>query len=268
VQTAGKYGGEDSTNFDITYILMVYVSNSKRKDYEVIHMRTQSGHRQRTKERFRKEGLDSFEEVHALELLLCYAIPRKDTKPIARQLLDRFGSFAKVLEATPEALMQVDGIGVNAAGYIKLLHETGRYYLVSRDEAPTVLSDLNACGYYLVKFFHGKREEAAWVLCLDAKCKLLCCQKISEGGLDAVSVSPRRAAEVALSVNATSVILAHNHPGGLATPSQADTAVTYRIALAMSAMDIVLADHIIVSENDFISMFQSGYYDPKKVAYL
>lgn len=231
-------------------------------------MRTELGHRQRVKDRFRSEGLDSFNEVHALELLLFYAIPRKDTKPIARRLLDRFGSLAKVLEATPEALQQVEGVGRNTATYIKLLHETGRYYLISRDETPTVLSDLNACGEYLVKFFHGKREEAAWVLCLDAKCKLLCCQKISEGGLDAVSVSPRRVIEVALSVNAASVILAHNHPSGLATPSPADEAVTYRVARGMDAVGIILADHIVVSENDFISMCQSGMYDPKKVPYL
>lgn len=231
-------------------------------------MRTELGHRQRVKERFRKEGLDNFDEVHALELLLFYAIPRKDTKPIARQLLDKFGSLAKVLEATPAALQQVEGVGQNTATYIKLLHETVRYYLVSRDETPTIFTDLNVCGDYLIKFFHGKREESAWVLCLDGKCKLLACQKISEGGADAVSVSTRSVVEVALSVNATSVILAHNHPGGFAKPSPADTAVTYRIAKGLDAVGVILADHIVVADNDYTSMAQSGAYDAKNVSYL
>lgn len=228
-------------------------------------MRTELGHRQRVKNRFRNEGLDHFDEVHALELFLFYAIPRKDTKPLARRLLNHFGSLVKVMEATPAALQQVEGVGVNTATYIKLLHEMVRYYLVNRDEKPTVLNDLNDCGNYLINFFHGKREESAWVLCLDGKKKLLACQKVSQGGVDSVAVSPRSVVEVALSVNAASVVLAHNHPSGFAVPSNVDVAVTYRIARGLDAVGVILADHIVVAENDFISMQQSGYYDPKNV---
>lgn len=227
-------------------------------------MRTDLGHRMRVKERFQKEGLDNFNEVHALELLLFYAIPRKDTKPVARRLLDKFGSFAKVLEATPETLQQVEGVGANTALYIKLMHATGRYFLISQERATNIFNDINDCGSYLIRFFHGKREESVWVLCLDAKRKMLSCQKISEGGMDSVAVSPRRVMEVAISVNATSVILAHNHPGGTASPSTMDIAVTQRMAMGLHTMGVILVDHIVVAENDFTSMLQTGNYRPEE----
>lgn len=222
-------------------------------------MHTDAGHRKRMKDRFRKEGLDNFDEVHALELLLFYGVPRWDTKPIARRLLDRFGSFSKVLEATPEALMQVEGVGEGISTFLNLINDTMRYYLVNQEQAPEILNDLNDCGKYLANLFHGKREEEVWVLCLDGKKKLLSCQKISEGGLDSVSVSTRKVVEVALAVNAASVILAHNHPFGLALPSTADKLVTVQLRRNLKALGLELADHMIIGENDFTSLRQSNY---------
>ena len=102
-------------------------------------MHTAAGHRQRVKDRFRKEGLDSFDEVHALELLLFYAAPRIDTKPLARSLLDRFGSLALVLEATEAELMAVPGVGENVATYLTLITAAGRYYQMCRSERPVIL---------------------------------------------------------------------------------------------------------------------------------
>ena len=223
-------------------------------------MRTDKGHRQRVKDRFRKEGLDGFEESHALELLLFYAIPRRDTKPIARRLLDKFGSLATVMEAPIEALQQVEGIGPGAATFLKLVHETGGYYLRNRDQDVCILDDLNKCGDYLVNFFHGKRTESVWVLCLDAKCKLLACQQVAEGGVDSVSISLRSVMEVALNVNASSVILAHNHPGGFAQPSDSDIMTTKYLGKVLATMGLPLVDHFVVAEGDYISMRQSGLY--------
>lgn len=223
-------------------------------------MRTDKGHRQRVKDRFRKEGLDGFEESHALELLLFYAIPRRDTKPIARRLLDKFGSLATVMEAPLEALQKVEGVGPGAATFLKLIHETGGYYLKNRDQDVCILNDLNKCGDYLVKFFHGKRTESVWVLCMDAKCKLLACQQVAEGGVDSVSISPRSVMEVALNVNASSVILAHNHPGGFARPSDADIMTTKYLGKVLATMGLLLVDHFVVAEGDYISMTQSGLY--------
>lgn len=220
-------------------------------------MITDAGHRKRVKDRFRKEGLDNFDEVHALELLLFYCVPRKDTKPIARRLIDRFGSYDKVLEATPEALKKVEGVGEGIATYLNLLRDSMRYYLVSRDEEPTILDDPDKYTKYLANMFQGKREEEAWVLCLDGKGKLLNKQKVSEGGADSASVSVRSVVELALTVNASSVILAHNHPNGLALPSAADVIVTDQIYASLAALGIKLADHVIVGEYESTSMVQS-----------
>ena len=226
-------------------------------------MYTEAGHRQRVKDRFRKEGLDEFEEVHALELLLFYAVPRIDTKPLARNLLDRFGSLALVLEASQEELLSVPGVGENVATFLTLITAAGRYYQKCRSDRPVILDSTHQYGSYLVDLFYGIRNEMVYILCLDAKCKVLCCRKLGEGDANSANVPMRRAVEIALNVNATTVILAHNHPSGVAVPSTEDVAATERLASALGAMDIVLADHIVVADNDFVSMTQSRMYDPR-----
>lgn len=226
-------------------------------------MHTDAGHRQRVKDRFRKEGLDSFDEVHALELLLFYAIPRIDTKPLARSLLDRFGSFALVLEATPEELMAVPGIGEETATFLSLVTAAGRYYQKCRTDRPVILDSVEKYGNYLSDLFFGKTNETVFALCLDAKCKVLCCREVGEGDVNSANVPVRRVVGIALGVNATTVILAHNHPSGFAVPSAEDVDTTERLASALGAMDIVLADHVVVSDGDFVSMAQSGWYDPR-----
>jgi len=231
-------------------------------------MHTAAGHRKRVKERFRKEGLDSFEEVHVLELLLFYAIPQRDTKTLARTLLDRFGSLPLVLEATVDELLTVPGMGENTALYLKLILAAGRYYTLHRTDRPVILDSTQKCGEYLVGHFMGQRNETVYLLCLDAKCKVLCCQKVGEGDVNSANVPIRRMVEMALGVNATTVILAHNHPSGLAVPSIEDRQTTERLAGALGAMDIIMADHIIVADNDFISMAQSRCYDPRQFCRL
>lgn len=221
-------------------------------------MHDNNGHRRRVKDRFRAEGLDSFDPVHALELLLFYAVPRRDTKPIARRLLDKYGSFYKVLEASYESLVQVEGVGHNTAIFLKLMNDTSRYYLSSRDNTELVLTDLNDYGTFLMNRFVGVSKEELYILCLDAKGKLLKCIKLASGTVITLDISPRTVVEAALSVNATSVILGHNHPGGFAFPSEADVFVTDKIFYALAAVDIELVDHIIVGDDDFVSMRQSG----------
>ena len=110
--------------------------------------------------------------------------------------------------------------------------------------------------------FKNQRNETVYLLCLDAKCKLLCCKKVGEGSINSASVPVRRIVEIALGANATSVVLAHNHPSGLAIPSDEDKLTTRRIALALEAVEIRLVDHIIVAEDDYTSLAQSGMYHP------
>ncbi len=225
-------------------------------------MATHDGHRQRLRERFMLEGLDHFNELQVLELLLFYAIPRQDTNPLAHQLLEQFGTLAQVLEAPVGELEKVPGIGKNAAAFLHLVRDAGRYYQINRTKQEKILNTTEKYVQFLSSFFVGRRNETVFLLCLDAKCKLLCCKEVAEGSINSASISPRRIVEMALGVNATSVILAHNHPSGLAIPSGEDVHTTHRIAAALQTVEIVLADHVIVADGDSVSMVQSGYYNP------
>lgn len=222
-------------------------------------MSIHNGHRQRLRERFLKEGLDNFSDVQVLELLLFYCLPRQDTNPIAHALLDHFGSLFQVLEAPVEELKKVAGIGDNAATFLSLIPQVGRYYLVNRSQQNEILTTVEKCGEYLIPYFHGRRNETVFLLCLDAKCKVLCCKEVGEGSVNSAGVPIRRIVETALGVNATTVILAHNHPSGLALPSGEDVQTTRRVAAALSTVEIGLADHIVVADDDFVSLVQSGY---------
>lgn len=227
-------------------------------------MALHDGHRQRLKDRFRSEGLDHFEERHVLELLLSYSIPRKDTAPLAKELLAHFGSFTQVMEATPEELQKVKGVGEHTATLIALTTAVGRYYAVKRATNVEILDSTTKCGRYLVHQFFGRRNETVFLLCLDAKCKVLCCREVGEGSVNSANIPVRRVVEMALAANATTVVVAHNHPSGVAVPSDEDVATTYRLARALDAVEITLADHIVVADNDFVSMAQSGYYSPEQ----
>ena len=222
-------------------------------------MSIHEGHRQRLKQRFLEEGLDKFTDIQVLELLLFYCIPRKDTNPIAHALLSHFGSLSQVLEAPVEELRKVEGVGESAALFLHLTTEVSRYYLVDRSTRATFLNTTEDCARYLMPFFFGRRNETVFLLCLDAKCKVLCCREIAEGSINYAGISVRKVVETALGVSATSVVLAHNHPSGVAVPSGEDIQTTRRIATALSAVEIHLADHIIVADNDCVSLVQSGY---------
>lgn len=220
------------------------------------------GHRKRLRERFLNEGLDNFDELQVLELLLFYSIARQDTNPIAHALLDRFGSLSHVLEAPPEELKKVPGIGDNTAAFVSFVTALSRYYLVNRAASSAILTSIEACGTYLLPRFYGRRNETVFLLCLDAKCKVLCCKEVGEGSVNSAAVPIRRIVEMALGANATSVVLAHNHPSGIALPSDEDIQTTRRLAMALDAVEINLVDHIVVADDDFVSMAQSGQYHP------
>ena len=222
-------------------------------------MAIHDGHRQRLKERFLRSGLDSFTDVQVLELALFYCIPRKDTNPIAHALLEHFGSLSQVLEASVEELQNVPGIGENTATYLTMLPQIGRFYLVDRSQREVILPTIDKCGAYLVPYFFGRSTEAVFLLCLDAKCKVLCCREVGQGSVNSAGISVRKIVEIALGTNATTVVLAHNHPSGLALPSAEDIQTTRRVAAALRAVEVHLADHIVVADGDYVSMVQSGY---------
>lgn len=223
-------------------------------------MATHDGHRQRLMDRFRDNGLDGFHSLQVLELILFFSIPRINTNDLAHALLERFGSVSRVMDASMEELMEVPGVGKNTATLLRLVKEAGRFYQVDRVQRGTLLQTMDDCGRYLIPYFLGKQRETVYLLCLDAGCNAIACREVGEGELNAAVISPRRVVEIALTEKASSVVLAHNHPSGVAIPSPEDVAVTQHLATALAAVDVVLLDHLIVADNDYVSLVESNLF--------
>ena len=221
-------------------------------------MADHSGHRQRMRERFLRYGLDNFNDHNVLELLLFYAVPRQDTNGLAHALLDAFGTLDGVFDASVDALRSVDGIGDTAAALIHLVPEAARRYFISKTLPGDILADSEAAGRYLLPRFLTCRDETMYLVCMDAKLKVLDCREVSQGSTTSVSVNLRRIVQIALGQNASVVMLAHNHTSGIALPSQEDVAVTLKIRDLLEQVGVDLADHIVVAGDDFVSMADSG----------
>lgn len=218
------------------------------------------GHRERLKNRFLHHGLDSLDDHNALELLLFFSVPRRDTNQLAHTLIKRFGSLAEVFDAPLNALLQVDGIGKSSALLIKLVPQLSRRYLISRTAPDKHLLSTRQAGEYISPYFFAERDEVVYLVCLDAKGKVLACQLMFRGSVNSASINIRRLVETALSFNSTSVILAHNHTSGIPTPSPEDISTTHRIAEALAAVDITLTDHIVVADTDFVSFADNNFF--------
>lgn len=225
-------------------------------------MGVHDGHRQRLRARFEQNGLEGFEEHEALELLLFYAIPRQNTNSIAHALIDRFGSFANVLDAPAEELEKVKGIGKNSAALIKLMPQVSAYYLAGRAAPGQMLNTTEKAGEFFMPKFVGRQKETVYMAALDDKRKVLRCVRISDEGINnAVRISIKRIVTEAINTNATGVVLAHNHPGGIALPSVDDKRVTQKAHNALRLVNVQLLDHIIVADEDFVSMADSGFME-------
>ena len=222
-------------------------------------MGVHDGHRQKMRRRFLTGGLDSFAPHEALELLLYYAIPRRDTNALAHALIERYGSLSAVLNAPVEDLMRVEGIGESAAILLHLVPQLSRRAGLEDAVQSAAISSSVQAGKYLLPLFEGKKREAVYQLCLDRKGKLLACKFLGEGGAASAVVDVRQVAENAILTAASAVILAHNHPSGVALPSPEDYAMTDRMKQALATVGVVLSDHIIVADGDFVSMADSGY---------
>lgn len=221
-------------------------------------MSIHEGHRERLKERFRKYGLENFDDHNVLELLLVYAIPRKDVNPIAHALLDKFGSLETVFEASVEELCAVPGVGEGAATIIRLIPQVSRRYMIAKGAAHDVIRNSTDAGAYLVPRYMYERDEVVYMLCLDAVGQVSCCRELSRGVVDSAEISIRKIVETALNYKASGVILAHNHVSGLAIPSAEDEITTRKVAKALELVGVELSDHIVVAGEDYISMADSG----------
>ena len=219
-----------------------------------------AGHRERLKTKYLEHGLDSFTDIEAIELLLFFAIPRRSTNELAHALLERFRSFRGVLEAEPEALMSVPGIGENAAMLLKLVTDLNARYALSGNEKRAQITGSAEAGAYLLPYFEYRREECSVLLCMDSAGRVIRCHRLAEGSPGMVGLAARELVNLALQDKAARVILAHNHPSGVALPSSADVDATKKICEMLKMIDVELADHLIVSEGDFVSMRDSGFF--------
>ncbi len=217
------------------------------------------GHRQRMKERFLQNGLTSFSGHEVLEMLLFYAIPYRNTNDLGHRLERTFGSLVKVLEADYPDLLKVDGVTPHIATLITLCGQLARRYQKEQYAFGTNLYDIESIGKYLLPWFSGQKGESVVLISMDNRHKVLNTTRIFEGSVSSTQFSVRGAVQQVLRDNATVVVMAHNHPNGHAFPSKADIDTTARFANVLRELNVRLLDHLVIAEDDFVSLAQSGY---------
>lgn len=210
------------------------------------------------KEILRKNGIESFSDHTVLELLLYCSIPRGDVNPLAHRLIDRFGSIAGVFDAPEEELLTVEGVGENTAYLIKLVPQIEKRYMISRVYENLIINSVDEAGEYILPRFHGEKSETVYLVSMDAKCKVTNCSLVGKGDVNSANVSIRKIVATALNYNATYAILAHNHTSGIALPSEADVETTQKLQEALRQVDVTLLDHLVVADDDFVSMAENG----------
>jgi len=219
------------------------------------------GHRNRLRNRYLSEGLDSFEPHEILELLLYYAIPRRDTNAVAHRLVDNFGSLSAVFEARVSDLVKKGDISENTAMLINMVPHLSRRYLHDRwGERPTI-ADSKVAGEYAKSIVSGRTYEVFYLLCMDKQHRITRPELICEGTIDETPAYPRLIVEAAIRHKAQCVILVHNHPGGSLHPSAADIEVTKKLVTVLNAIDINVMDHIIVAGDQYLSLADRGLMD-------
>lgn len=219
-----------------------------------------SGHRIRLREKFIKNGLDGFADHETLELLLTYAIPRRNTNDIAHALLDQYGSLRAVLEADVRDLALMDGIGENTAVFLSLLRELERRLMLSPRKKRILLNTPLKTGEYLRALLSGRRYEEFYVICLDARMGLINSERLNVGNVSEVVAYPRFVVDAARRHASHSVIISHNHPSGTPFPSKADFDIGLKVADALEACGISYLDHFIVTDEGYYSIKANQSY--------
>lgn len=224
-------------------------------------MSIHDGHRQRIRAEFIARP-DVFPDYKVLELLLYYSNPRKDTNPLAHILMEHFGSFSGVLDASPEELKKVEGVGEQTVVLLKTIKEASGRYLAARVNPAKPILDSSDIDRLLRPYFFGATEEKIYLVCLDSKNRCLGIRLINEGTVNTSAIVVRKLIEAALSLNAVSVVLAHNHPNGMAKPSRADELSTEELEDTLKAVNIRLIDHVVFDDESMYSMRRSGRFTP------
>lgn len=220
-----------------------------------------SGHRERVKQSFLKTGFNGFSDINILEMLLFYSIPRKDTNETAHNLLNEFGSISAVFDAPIEMLSKVKGVTPNTATLITLMRELFNVYESNKAQISSLsFEDIKNVREYCVSRFIGQTNEKLYAMMLDNNLSLINCVLISTGSPNTSNVNIRRIVEQVVASNATSVIITHNHPNGVAAPSLDDISITKTILDALKYINVKLLDHIIVAGRDSVSLASSSKF--------
>ncbi|PQO24721.1 hypothetical protein C2I36_01125 [Rhodobacteraceae bacterium WD3A24] len=216
-------------------------------------------HRKRLRARFMQGGAAAMPDYELLELVLFRAIPRQDVKPLARRLIDAFGDFNRVIAAEPQRLAAIDGVGEAVVRELKIVEASAHRMARARVMHRPVISGWDALLDYCHTAMAHREIEQFRVLYLDRKNTLIADDEQARGTVDHVPVYPREVVKRALELNASALILVHNHPSGDPTPSQADIAMTARIEAAAEALELTLHDHLIIGKQRELSFRSAGY---------
>ncbi|MBL7013469.1 MAG: DNA repair protein RadC [Candidatus Marinimicrobia bacterium] len=216
------------------------------------------GHRQRLREKFLKNGLDGFHDYEIIELLLTLGTPRSDCKQPAKDALKKFGSLKAVLEADPQDLKTIKGIGDNNIFGLKFSQDVARRYLHDRIIDQDYLKSSNDVLEYLQHNLRDKNKEIFMVIYLNGRNQIIKMDELFEGTLNTSAVYPREVMKRALDNNAAALVFVHNHPSGNPNPSQDDISITKKLKDAALAIDISVHDHLIIAGNDIYSFADHG----------
>lgn len=219
------------------------------------------GHRMRIRKKFILNGFDNFEDHEILELALFYAIPRKNTNVIAHELLEKFGTVDAVFDAPLNMLKEIEGIGESAAVFIKMISGLTRIYMERKFKNTNKCPNLSDINDKITFKFIGRTEELVVIVLLDAKGKVIYEGVVNKGTVNAVDIYARKIIELIVLYNASSVIMAHNHPSGFAVPSVEDIESTSKLNKVLKSMNVNLLDHIIVADGDYVSLRDCGMKD-------
>jgi DNA repair protein RadC len=217
-----------------------------------------AGHRQRLRDRFCKGGAEAMPDYELMELVLFRALPRRDTKPVAKALLERFGSFAEAVSAEPELLMEIKGLGKSSVTEIKIIHAAALRLMQGQVMDRPILSTWSTLLAYCRASMGYSKKEQFRILFLDKKNRLIADEVQQEGTVDHTPVYPREVIKRALELSATAIILVHNHPSGDPTPSQADIDMTLKIIQAANSLNITVHDHIVIGRSREVSFRSHG----------
>ncbi|MBQ8001063.1 MAG: DNA repair protein RadC [Ruminococcus sp.] len=220
-------------------------------------LNTHEGHRERMRKRYLATGFDSFQDHEILEMILYNCYSRINTNDIAHRLLDNFGSLSAVLEAPVDSL-KAAGLSERVAVYLRMIPDIARAYLDDRNNSASKIISLDTVGEYFVSKFIGRMDENLILLLMDAKCKELYCGVVATGTASGSDVPVRHIVDLAMRYNATNAAIAHNHPSGVALPSRNDIKATNTLHSTLALVGVRLVDHIIVADNDFISLRESA----------